>query len=152
MKVVVVHNDAKPIERDWASQYAGLDSAVQAQFATTADWPLRARRVFTIPALTWGDIVLLGWSNGGSTVLYSVEPKHAPEGQQDFKKAIAFYPGCRVPLETAKWSTRIPLLILIGEADDWTAAAPCHDLATSAQAAGKAVEIIGAVLIRGAVS
>jgi dienelactone hydrolase len=37
----------------------------------------------------------------------------------------------------------MPLLILIGEADDWTAAAPCHDLVTAAKAAGESVEIIG---------
>ena len=52
-------------------------------------------------------IFLLGWSNGGSTVLYSVEPKHAPRSGVDFAKAVAFYPGCRVPLETGQWKTRI---------------------------------------------
>jgi dienelactone hydrolase len=86
---------------------------------------------------------LLGWSNGGSTVLYSVEPAHTPTaGQRDFSKAIAFYPGCRVPFESGKWSSRLPLLILIGEADDWTAAAPCKDMIAAAKAAGEPVEIV----------
>ncbi len=88
-------------------------------------------------------ISLLGWSNGGSSVLYSVEPKHASKKvADDFAKAIAFYPGCRVPLETGKWTSRLPLLILIGEADDWTAAAPCSALAAAAKAAGESVEIV----------
>jgi dienelactone hydrolase len=87
-------------------------------------------------------ISLLGWSNGGSTVLYSVEPKHAPRSGVDFAKAVAFYPGCRVPLETGQWKTRLPLLILIGSADDWTAAAPCVDLTTAAKANGLPVDIV----------
>jgi dienelactone hydrolase len=88
-------------------------------------------------------VTLLGWSNGGSTVLYAVEPKHAPApNQYDFAKAVAFYPGCRVPLETDKWSSRLPLLILIGEADDWTAAKPCHDLAAAGTAAGDDVKLV----------
>ncbi len=88
-------------------------------------------------------VSLLGWSNGGSTVLYSVEPTHRPTaGQQDFAKAIAFYPGCRVPFETGKWSSRLPLLILIGEADDWTAAQPCRDMVAAAKAVGVSVDIV----------
>jgi len=87
-------------------------------------------------------ISLLGWSNGGSTVLYSVEPKHAPRRGVDFAKAVAFYPGCRVPLETGQWKTRLPLLILIGSADDWTAAAPCVDLSAAAKSGGLPVDIV----------
>jgi len=30
----------------------------------------------------------------------------------------------------------------MGEADDWTPAAPCHDLATAAKAAGEAVDLV----------
>jgi dienelactone hydrolase len=87
-------------------------------------------------------IALLGWSNGGSTVLYAVEPRKKPGTGPDFSKAIAFYPGCRVPEESGHWATRLPLLILMGEADDWTPAAPCHDLATAAKAAGEAVDLV----------
>jgi hypothetical protein len=57
VKAVVVHKQAAPIEKDWANQYAGLDAAVKAEFLTVADWPLRVPKVFTIPALTWNDIV-----------------------------------------------------------------------------------------------
>lgn len=87
-------------------------------------------------------ISLLGWSNGGSTVLYAVQPRSAPhDGKPDFAKAVAFYPGCRVPAKRGNWHTRLPLLILIGAADDWTPAAPCEALAKKAAAAGEKVSI-----------
>jgi dienelactone hydrolase len=87
-------------------------------------------------------ISLLGWSNGGSTVLYAVQPRSAPhDGKPDFANAVAFYPGCRVPAKRGNWHTRLPLLILIGAADDWTPAAPCEALAKKAAAAGEKVSI-----------
>jgi dienelactone hydrolase len=42
-------------------------------------------------------------------------------------------------LERGNWRTRLPLLILIGEADDWTAAEPCRELA---KAGGSSVSIV----------
>ncbi|HEY8006884.1 MAG TPA: dienelactone hydrolase family protein [Methylocella sp.] len=86
-------------------------------------------------------ISLLGWSNGGSSTLYAVEPNNAPDGV-DFARAIAFYPGCRVPLEHGRWASRMPLLVLIGADDDWTPAAPCADLAAKAKAQGEKVDIV----------
>ena len=87
-------------------------------------------------------ISLLGWSNGGSVVLYAVEPRKKPDdGKPDFAKAVAFYPGCRIPSESGKWHARLPLLILIGAADDWTPAQPCRDLVADAKAEGEPVSI-----------
>jgi len=87
-------------------------------------------------------ISLLGWSNGGSTVLYAVEPRRAAaDGKPDFAAAVAFYPGCRMPAESGRWRARLPLLILIGGADDWTPAASCEVLAASARAAGDRVSL-----------
>jgi dienelactone hydrolase len=40
------------------------------------------------------------------------------------------------------WHARRPLLILIGEADDWTPALPCRVLAERAQASGEPVSIV----------
>jgi dienelactone hydrolase len=59
-----------------------------------------------------------------------------------FVKAIAFYPGCRVPLERGNWHSTIPFMVLIGEADDWTPAAPCRTLVDQANAAGEPVSIV----------
>ena len=94
------------------------------------------------PDVRPGAIALLGWSNGGSTVLYAVRPRSAPnDGNPDFAAAIAFYPGCRVPAKKGDWHTRLPLLVLIGAADDWTPAAPCETLAKKAVATGEKVSI-----------
>lgn len=77
-------------------------------------------------------IVLVGWSNGGSTVLRAVS--HDVEAPRaDYKLAIAFYPGCRpitnrMRREPAWWSPRVPLTILMGGADDWTPPGPCREL------------------------
>jgi hypothetical protein len=58
MKAVVVHKDAAQIEQDWAKQYAGLDNVVKHQFSMgPADWVNRVSTVFSIPKLTWADIV-----------------------------------------------------------------------------------------------
>jgi dienelactone hydrolase len=86
-------------------------------------------------------IAVLGWSNGGGTVIRSVEaksearPESLPHG--DFRAAVAFYPGCPDPKRSKtgrEWRPSAPLLILVGEADDWTPATPCRNLA---EAAGK---------------
>lgn len=78
-------------------------------------------------------VSLLGWSNGGSTVLWAVRPHAAPkDSHPDFRTAIALYPGCRGHLETA-WSTRIPTLILAGAADDWTPARDCEQMIAGAR-------------------
>lgn len=74
-------------------------------------------------------IFLLGWSNGGSTVLNAVGRAARAPGAPDFRAAIAFYPGCRVQAERGGWASRTDLLVLIGEADDWTPAEPCRRLA-----------------------
>lgn len=88
-------------------------------------------------------VSLLGWSNGGSTVLYAVDAAAGPrDGKADFARAVAFYPGCRVPAEGGNWRARLPVLILIGSADDWTAAAPCEALARQTAAAGTPVSIV----------
>lgn len=87
-------------------------------------------------------INLLGWSNGGSTVLYTLRNVAREQGVQPFARAVAFYPGCRTPLERADWHTRIPLLLLIGEADDWTPVWPCRGLASNAAANGEPVTLV----------
>jgi dienelactone hydrolase len=82
-------------------------------------------------------ITLLGWSNGGSTVLNALKAGSA----SGFARAVAMYPGCTRVAADAGWHTRTPLMVLIGEADDWTPAAPCQALAARAQAAGEPVSI-----------
>jgi dienelactone hydrolase len=56
---------------------------------------------------------------------------------------VAFYPGCRT-LARSKTPYRpyAPLLILAGEADDWTPAQPCVELVEIARKQGAAMEIV----------
>ncbi len=81
-------------------------------------------------------IALLGWSNGGSTVLAATnlsQPEVAAEPLRP-RATVAFYPGCEADLKRG-YTPSAPLLMLVGAADDWTPAAPCEALASKASAA-----------------
>ena len=105
----------------------------------------------TLPYVEGAHVGLMGGSHGGSTTLTSMI---APDGDADllarerragFAAAVALYPGCVASRRT--WSNPgvyqpvAPLLILIGEKDDWTPAEPCRRLAEAAQQAGYPVTI-----------
>jgi dienelactone hydrolase len=88
-----------------------------------------------------GRIGLMGWSNGGTGTLYSMRP--ASRLEPAFKAAVAFYPGCRTLSQSkTRYRPYAPLLILSGEADDWTPAAPCRELAEIAKQEGAPIEIV----------
>ena len=104
-----------------------------------------------LPYVDGAHVGLMGGSHGGSTTLTSMI---VPEGDADllakerragFAAAVALYPGCVASRRT--WSNPgvyrpvAPLLILIGEEDDWTPAEPCRRLAEAAQQAGDPVTI-----------
>jgi len=78
-------------------------------------------------------IILMGWSNGGGTVLWTLSEgsRARPKGlTQDFAAGVSFYPGCRsISQRKDPWRPVAPVLLLVGEADDWTPAAPCVLLA-----------------------
>lgn len=88
-------------------------------------------------------IALLGWSGGGSTVLAAIRKDRRPADERpDFAQGIAFYPGCRAQLDSASFAARLPLMILMGDQDDWTPAAPCDYLAKAAQSRGEKVDLV----------
>ena len=75
-----------------------------------------------------GGLALIGWSNGGGTVLAAARvAPDLPPGL--FRRFAAFYPGCKTPAHDSDWRPSAPIMILVGEDDDWTPAPPCHDLA-----------------------
>jgi dienelactone hydrolase len=106
----------------------------------------------------------MGGSHGGSTTLATIvapesdrEPQ-AREKRAGFVAAVALYPSCAARMGTWRVERRpatngrivnysgvykplAPLLILIGEIDDWTPAEPCRELAQTAQRAGYPVAI-----------
>jgi dienelactone hydrolase len=78
-------------------------------------------------------IGLIGWSEGGGTVLNTIRatsparPSVLPAG--DFRAAVAFYPAsCNTRMQGAVWSSPVALLVLVGEGDVWTPAGPCRAL------------------------
>jgi dienelactone hydrolase len=71
-------------------------------------------------------VALVGWSNGGSTVLRTI---HRPEWPLAPVAAIALYPSCAASLRNERYANAVPLLLLVGALDDWTPPQPCEDLA-----------------------
>ena len=118
----------------------------------------------TLPYVDGSRIGIMGGSHGGSTTLASIaaperekEPL-AHEKRMGFSAAIALYPGCaarfggwRAVRQTGEsgpvtsyvgvYKPVAPLLILIGESDDWTPAEPCRKLTEIARQAGYPVSI-----------
>jgi len=85
---------------------------------------------------------LMGWSNGGTTLLATISALSKNTPSDDFRVAIAFYPGCTSFTKKGAWQFRIPLTIFIGEADDWTPAEPCKALVALANAQGCQADIV----------
>jgi dienelactone hydrolase len=103
------------------------------------------RRDDALRALAWlaarddvdaARIAVVGWSHGASallaTLLAASEPKPAA--------AVAFYPGCAQALRGVA-APATPLLLLLGEKDDWTPPAPCQALAERWRAQGADVAV-----------
>jgi len=117
-----------------------------------------------LPYVDGRHVGLMGGSHGGSTTLAAM---FAPVSGRDpladakrdsFAAAVALYPGCGA--RYGRWSVAragdkagpvtgydgvyqplAPLLILIGEKDDWTPAEPCRRMADAGRAAGFPIEI-----------
>jgi dienelactone hydrolase len=77
------------------------------------------------PFVNKGRIGVMGWSHGGWTTLYTVNPRITLQNRGDpFRAAIAFYPYCDISLS----GLETPLLILIGDYDNWTPASMCSQM------------------------
>jgi dienelactone hydrolase len=77
-----------------------------------------------LPFVDPNRISVMGWSHGGSSTLMAVSNYYWDKNiGEPFKAAIAFYPWCYAFSDPPK----SPLLILIGEEDDWTPAHRCNN-------------------------
>ena len=126
-------------EKELCTQRIGTRQITQAQ-----------RRLDALAALAWlaarsdvdpARLGLLGWSNGGSTVLAAINENNPVVARATVKAnfGITFYPGCEAELKRG-FETGTRLLMLVGEADDWTPAAPCQELARTAQGTRPRIE------------
>jgi len=87
-------------------------------------------------------VSVLGWESGAIAALWAVRRRAGPrEGTPDFRSAVAFYPGCR-QLRNAAWSARVPTLILVGRADDWTPPDPCEQMVAEARGRSAGASIV----------
>src|ERR1700733_14451611 len=128
--------------RGLASQCRERTRKVHARRERVADANAARRWLQTQSYVQPDRISLLGWSNGGAAALWTVRPSATPhDGGADFRSAVALYPGCRRLRETA-WSARVPTLILVGGADDWTPAAVCQQMVTGAHDRSARVQIV----------
>jgi dienelactone hydrolase len=93
-------------------------------------------------------IGIMGGSHGGASTLATMAlTKASASPGTGFISGVALYPACaanygawRMDM-TGRYETAKPLLILIGELDDWTPAVNCRNLADSAQSAGQPVTL-----------
>ena len=97
------------------------------------------RYLSTLKVVDAERVALFGQSMGGSATLYAIDRDLAAQyfGQR-FRAAIAYYPRCVVvpaPAMTA------PVLILIGEADQWNRADACKTLRNLARPDSASIDL-----------
>jgi dienelactone hydrolase len=76
------------------------------------------------PFVRKNDIGLIGHSHGGWTTMRAVQKSYGLAGR-GLRAAVAYYPFCGAQFDR---DVSVPLLILIGDKDDWTAADNCRRL------------------------
>jgi dienelactone hydrolase len=82
------------------------------------------------PSVDASRIVVMGWSHGAQTVLSTVDAtdKYVQAQALQPRAAVAFYPGCLANNKMWNYEVHKPLLIMVGELDDWTLARECVTL------------------------
>ncbi|WP_232311080.1 dienelactone hydrolase family protein [Herbaspirillum autotrophicum] len=89
------------------------------------------RWLATQPEVDPSRVALLGWSHGASTLLSALNLAQTDVAVRKIqpKAAIAFYPNCvTYAKKTSPYKPAAPLLILMGENDDWTPPEACEAL------------------------
>jgi dienelactone hydrolase len=122
------------------------------EICTRRDRPVTAggaRRRDALAGLAWlqaqpfvrGDrVAVVGWSNGGSTTLAAMERRDDDPADLRFRVGVAFYPGC-LAAGGGTFKPGGPLLIVMGDSDNWTPPAPCRPMVAEATASGQDVAL-----------
>src|SRR5262245_3093526 len=100
------------------------------------------------PHVNAGRVGAMGWSNGGVFAMAVVNGPSLERAVRrgvalpplGYQAAVALYPGGCASL-TREYVVR-PLLLLIGEADDWTLASQCREMVENMRARGAPAEIV----------
>jgi len=96
------------------------------------------------PRIDATKVGVLGFSKGGTASLNAAFEAVRQEYLKDntrFAAHIAFYPNCTLQYRTIRLSGA-PILMLVGELDDLTLAAPCQEYAERIEQAGGTVDLI----------
>lgn len=109
------------------------DSAVLTGGARSGDVYAAAKHLATLPAVDATRLGAIGWSHGGWTVLRAATIEDLYPDVR-LRGLVAFYPYCG---DVLSYRARPPLLVLHGEADDWTPVALCRALTDRARAEGR---------------
>lgn len=128
--------------RGLGSQCRVQSRTVRVDRERVADVETARRWLQSQPWIIPDRISLMGWSNGGIAALWAIRPRVAgKDNGPDFRAAIALYPGCRRLTETA-WNARVPTLILIGGADDWTSPLACQQMVQGARGRSARISLV----------
>jgi len=101
-----------PLDEEKAIQYAkrGSNDALAAVAVLKA-----------MPDIDTKHIFLMGFSLGGTSSLLATDTKNSAVHEAKIAGVIAYYPFCYDGVDPS-----VPVLVLIGEKDDWTPAAKCQ--------------------------
>jgi dienelactone hydrolase len=127
--------------RGFGNQCTTRNRPVRPDREMVADANASRRWLEQQPDVRADHISLLGWSNGGSGVLWTVRPQRKSDDKPDFRSAVALYPACR-RLDSTAWSTRVPTLILIGAADDASSPLDCERMVAGAKGRSARIAIV----------
>jgi dienelactone hydrolase len=132
-----------------------VDSFLSRGVATVCDNPMKhptqyervddafaARRYLSSLSFVVPDrIALVGWSHGGTTALLTWARKSDEARSASFAAIAAYYPYCFINVAAYEdediTSASAPLLILIGERDDWCPVAMCQSVMDQATKLGR---------------
>ncbi len=144
---------------------SGNESSAASGYVRAADVYAALKFLRTLPYVDGQHIGLMGGSHGGWTTLATMTPtgrddEPLRQAKQDgFAAAVALYPACAAPY--GSWAVKrergmvgpvvtysgvykplAPVLVLVGEKDDWTPAEPCRHLVDTSRTAGYAIDIV----------
>lgn len=169
--VVLLHgcHGVSPSTQDWGRWFRDrgyvalvVDSwaprgIVNGCLPTSPDLPSSERFDDAVGALRWlharldvdrEHIGVVGWSNGGVFAMSLVNgPSHERARKRGVtvpepgvRAAVAFYPGGCYSL-VQELAVR-PLLVLLGDADDWTVPGPCREMVEAMRGKGADVSLV----------
>ena len=81
----------------------------------------------TQPGVDVARVMVVGWSHGAQTVLQVMDASDSFVASQPRQPvaAVGFYPGCFSLAKSARYKLAAPMLLMIGELDNWTPAKHC---------------------------